>query len=68
MMSEEEAKQLAKAKVDQVIKGIDKKMRSLDRKSAKCIKTGDVMWSTVYTGRILGLLDARAMLLEEFKQ
>jgi hypothetical protein len=51
-------------KVDKLIKEIEKHMRSLDRKAKKCTKAGDAMWAAVHTGRVLGLLDARNLILK----
>ena len=51
-------------KVDKLIKEVEKHMRSLDRKAKKCTKAGDAMWAAVHTGRVLGLLDARNLILE----
>ncbi len=53
--------------VDKLIKAIEKQMRSLDRKAKKCTKAGDAMWAAVHTGRVLGLLDARNLVLEALK-
>ncbi len=62
----EQAKEQA-GKVDATIKAIEKKMRSFDRKAKKCTKAGDAMWASIHTGRVLGLLDARNIILETFK-
>jgi hypothetical protein len=63
----DQAKEQA-GKVDATIKAIEKKMRSFDRKAKKCTKSGDAMWAAVHTGRVLGLLDARNIILETFKE
>jgi hypothetical protein len=56
------------SQLEQVVEAIEKKMRLLDRQARKCSKNGDHQWASVYTGRVMGLLDARIVALEEIKK
>jgi len=51
--------------IERVIEAIEKHMRVLDRQARRCTKEGNHMWAAVYTGRVMGLLDARSLCKEE---
>lgn len=53
--------------LERVIEAIEKHIRVLDRQSRKCTKEGNHMWAAVYKGRVMGLLDARNLCIEEVK-
>jgi hypothetical protein len=53
---------------EKVISLIEKQMRLLDRKSRKCSRDGDHQWSAHYMARVMGLLDARNIILDEAKK
>jgi hypothetical protein len=55
------------SQLEQIVEAIEKKMRLLDRQARKCSKN-DHQWASVYTGRVMGLLDARNIVLEEIKK
>jgi hypothetical protein len=54
--------------LERVIEAIEKHMRVLDRQARKCSKNGDHVWSAHYMARVMGLLDARNLCLEEVKR
>jgi hypothetical protein len=56
------------SQLERVIEAIEKHMRVLDRQARKCTKDGNHMWAAVYTGRVMGLLDARNLCKEEVKK
>jgi hypothetical protein len=54
--------------LERVIEAIEKHMRVLDRQARKCSKSGDHVWSAHYMARVMGLLDARNLCLEEVRK
>lgn len=56
------------SQLEKVIALIEKQMRLLDRKSRKCSRNGDHQWSAHYIARVMGLLDARNIILDEMKK
>lgn len=56
------------SQLKQIVEAIEKKMRFLDRQSRKCTKERDHQWSAHYMARVMGLLDARNIVLEEIKK
>lgn len=56
------------SQLERVIEAIEKHMRVLDRQARKCSKNGDHQWSSYYMARVMGLLDARNLCIEEVKK
>jgi hypothetical protein len=56
------------SQLEQIVEAIEKQMRLLDRQSRKCSKDRDHQWSAHYMARVMGLLDARNIVLEEIKK
>ncbi len=56
------------SQLERVIEAIEKHMRVLDRQARKCTKDGNHMLAAVYTGRVMGLLDARNLCKEEVRK
>jgi hypothetical protein len=54
--------------IEKVIEAIELKMKRFNQQSWKCTREGQHQWATVYTGRVLGLCDARNICKEELEK